>query len=79
MACRACLQLAVKHNCTSVAFPALSAGAYGYPIDLAAANLVKTTMDFVRWHQKPYVVKFVLFDQGAFGAFTRAVEEVVPR
>lgn len=79
MACRACLQLAVKHNCSSVAFPALSAGAYGYPIDLAAANLVKTTMDFVRWHQKPSVVKFVLFDQGAFGAFARAVEEVVPR
>ncbi|MDA1233056.1 MAG: macro domain-containing protein, partial [Planctomycetota bacterium] len=79
MACRACLQLAVKHNCSSIAFPALSAGAYGYPLDLAAANLVKTTMDFVRWHQKPAVVKFVLFDQSAFGAFARAVEEVVPR
>jgi O-acetyl-ADP-ribose deacetylase (regulator of RNase III) len=79
LACRACLQLAVKHSCSSVAFPALSAGAYGYPIDLAAANLVKTTMDFVRWHKKPAVVKFVLFDQGAFGAFARAVEEIVPR
>ncbi|MCX7385453.1 MAG: RNase III inhibitor [Planctomycetota bacterium] len=79
MACRACLQLAVKHHCASLAFPALSAGAYGYPIDLAAANLIKTTMDFVRWHQKPAVVRFVLYDQGAFGAFTRAVEEVVPR
>lgn len=78
-ACRACLQLAVKHNCSSVAFPALSSGAYGYPIDLAAANLIKTTMDFVCWHQKPAVVKFVLFDSGAFGAFARAVEEVVPR
>ncbi|MCA9012740.1 MAG: macro domain-containing protein [Planctomycetaceae bacterium] len=79
MACRACLQLAVEYGCNSVAFPALSAGAYGYPIDLAAANLVKTTMDFVRWHQKPAVVKFVLFDAGAFGAFARAVEEIVPR
>jgi len=79
MACRACLQLAVEHHCSSVAFPALSAGAYGYPIDLAAANLVKTTMDFVRWHKKPAIVKFVLFDQGAFGAFARAVEEIVPR
>ena len=79
MACRACLELAVKHHCSTVAFPALSAGAYGYPIDLAAANLIKTTMDFVRWHQKPSVVRFVLFDQGAFGAFARAVEDVVPR
>ncbi|HQX50243.1 MAG TPA: macro domain-containing protein [Planctomycetaceae bacterium] len=79
MACRSCLQLAVKHNCSSVAFPALSAGAYGYPLDLAAANLIKTTMDFVRWHQKPPLVRFVLFDQGSFGAFARAVEAVVPR
>jgi O-acetyl-ADP-ribose deacetylase (regulator of RNase III) len=78
-ACRACLKLAVEMNCDSIAFPALSAGAYGYPLDLAAANLVKTTMDFVRWHQKPSLVRFVLFDQGAFGAFARAVEEVVPR
>jgi O-acetyl-ADP-ribose deacetylase (regulator of RNase III) len=79
LACRACLKLAVELNCNTIAIPALSAGAYGYPLDLAAANLVKTTMDFVRWHQKPSTVRFVLFDQGAFGAFARAVEEVVPR
>jgi O-acetyl-ADP-ribose deacetylase (regulator of RNase III) len=77
-ACRACLKLAVELKCDTIAFPALSAGAYGYPLDLAAANLVKTTMDFVRWHQKPATVRFVLFDQGAFGAFARAVEEIVP-
>lgn len=78
-ACRACLKLAVQQQCSSIAFPALSAGAYGYPLDLAAANLVKTTMDFVRWHQNPTMVRFVLFDQGAYGAFARAVEEVVTK
>ncbi len=78
-ACRACLKLAVEHGCESIAFPAISAGAYGYPLDMAAANLVKTTMDFVRWHQKPSLVRFVLFDQGTFGAFARAVEAVVPK
>lgn len=77
-ACRSCLHLAIQHQCESIAFPAISTGAYGYPIDLAANNLVKTTMDFVRWHQKPPVVRFVLFDAGSFGAFARAVEEVVP-
>lgn len=78
-ACRACLHLAVQHHCESIAFPAISTGVYGYPMDLAANNLVKTAMDFVRWHQKPTLVRFVLFDAGAFGAFARAVEEVVPR
>ena len=78
-ACRACLFHAIEHHCDSIAFPAISAGAYGYPLDLAANNLIKTTMDFVRWHQKPALVRFVLFDQGTWGAFARAVEEVVPR
>lgn len=78
-ACRACLKLAVEHGCDSIAFPAISAGAYGYPLDMAAANLVKTAMDFIRWHQKPSLVRFVLFDQGTFGAFARAVEAVVPK
>ena len=47
-ACRACLFHAIEHHCDSIAFPAISAGAYGYPLDLAANNLIKTTMDFVR-------------------------------
>lgn len=77
-ACRSCLFHAKELGCSSIAFPALSAGAFGYPLDLAANNLIKTTMDFVRWHQAPKLVRFVLFDAGAWGAFARAVEEVVP-
>lgn len=79
MACRACLKLAVQHRCDSIAMPALSAGAYGYPLELAAANLVKTTMDFVRWHHKPSLVRFVLFDDNAFAAFEKAIQDVVAR
>jgi O-acetyl-ADP-ribose deacetylase (regulator of RNase III) len=78
-ACRACLFHAVQLNCQSLAMPALSCGAYGYPLDLAANNLVKTTMDFIRWHHKPPLVRFVLYDEGTWSAFARAVEEVVPR
>jgi O-acetyl-ADP-ribose deacetylase (regulator of RNase III) len=78
-ACRSCLQLAVSLNCNSIAFPALSTGNFGYPLDLAAANLVKTSMDFLRWHRQPGLVRFVLVDPGTFGAFARAVEEIVPR
>ncbi|MFM7864824.1 MAG: macro domain-containing protein, partial [Planctomycetaceae bacterium] len=77
-ACRVCLFHARDLGCSSIAFPAISTGAWGYPLDLAANNLIKTTMDFVRWHQAPKLVRFVLFDAGAWGAFARAVEEVVP-
>jgi len=77
-ACRACLFHAKDLGCSSIAFPAISTGASGYPLDLAANNLIKTTMDFVRWHQAPKLVRFVLFDAGAWGAYARAVEEVIP-
>lgn len=77
--CRACLKLAVDLNCRSLAIPAISTGAYGYPLDLAASNLLKTTVDFLKWHKAPAQVRFVLFDAGAFGAFAHALGEVVPR
>ena len=48
---RACLKLAVDHACESIAFPAISAGAYGYPVDLAANVAIKTCTDFQKWPQ----------------------------
>jgi len=70
------LELAVEHDCRSIAFPALSTGAYGYPIDLAARVALQTAIDFLRWYGKPERVRFVLFDAGAYGAFAAALEEL---
>jgi O-acetyl-ADP-ribose deacetylase (regulator of RNase III) len=70
----ACLALAVKHQCRSVAFPALSTGAYGYPIDLAAEHSLAAVRDFLLREQRPKLVRFVLFDAGAYGAFARVLE-----
>jgi O-acetyl-ADP-ribose deacetylase len=78
LACRSCLKLAVEHDCASIAFPAISAGVYGYPIDLAAAVALKATIDFVKWHKKPQLVRFVLYDAGTLGAFSRMLTELVP-
>ena len=33
---RRCLQIAADHNVTSMAFPSISTGIYGYPLELAA-------------------------------------------
>jgi O-acetyl-ADP-ribose deacetylase len=76
---RACLKLAVELQCQSIAFPAISTGVYGYPLDLAAGNSLKTTTDFIKWHKAPALVRFVLFGSGAFGAYARALEEIVPQ
>lgn len=75
---RACLKLAVDKRCSSIAFPAISTGVYGYPIDLAAAVALKATIDFMKWHKAPELVRFVLFGAGTLGAFTRMTDELVP-
>ena len=71
---RRSLQLAVKLDCKSVAFPAISTGVYGYPLDLAANVALKSVIDFLKWHKQPGEVRFVLFGEGAWGAFARSLE-----
>jgi O-acetyl-ADP-ribose deacetylase (regulator of RNase III) len=69
-----CLELAVENACRSIAFPAISTGVYGYPMDLAAERSLATVREFLLEHQQPELVRFVLFDGGGFGAFSRALE-----
>jgi len=73
---RRSLELAVEAGCSSIAFPALSTGAYGYPMDQGARVALSTAIDFLTEHGKPELVRFVLFDAGAYGAFAAALEEL---
>jgi O-acetyl-ADP-ribose deacetylase len=73
---RRCLELAVEHECHSVAFPAISTGVYGYPLKQAAQVALQTAIDFLRQHSQPQLVRFVLFGQPAYDAFARQLEEL---
>ena len=73
------LELAVECGCRSVAMPALSTGAYRYPIDQAARIALSTAIEFLRRHGRPELIQFVLFDAGAYGAFAAALEELTPK
>ncbi|HEX5445757.1 MAG TPA: O-acetyl-ADP-ribose deacetylase [Pirellulales bacterium] len=73
---RRSLQLAVEHDCASIAFPSLSTGAYGYPIDQASRVAVTAVRDFLTEHQRPELVRFVLFGPAAFGEFLAAMNEL---
>ncbi len=75
---RRALELAMAAGCRSIALPALSTGAYRYPMDQAARIALATAIDFLRRHGRPELVRFVLFDAGAYGAFAAALEELLP-
>ena len=73
---RRCMELAVEHQCRSIAFPAISTGVYGYPTDLAADCSLRTVRDFLLDRGQAFDVHFVLFDAGAYGAFARVLESM---
>jgi O-acetyl-ADP-ribose deacetylase (regulator of RNase III) len=73
---RSCLDLAVANDCRSIAFPALSTGEYGYPIDQAARIALQAVTSFLSEKAAPELVRFVLFTEGAYGAFAAALEEI---
>ena len=70
------LTVAVAHQCHSVAFPSLSTGAYGYPVALAAHTALTTVLAFLRQHEQPPGVRFVLFDSGTYTAYAAALREM---
>lgn len=66
---RRSLEVAVAHDCHSVAFPSLSTGAYGYPVEQAAQTALHTVLAFLREHDQPKLVRFVLFDSATHETF----------
>ena len=68
------LQLAVEHGVRTIAFPAISCGVYGYPLDEAARIAVQTIRAFVREHATPREVLLVCFTPEVRAAYTRALQ-----
>ena len=67
--CRS-LELAHANGLRSVAFPAISCGIYGYPIDDAATIAVREVRAFLDAHDVPAHVVFVAFDDRIYAAVT---------
>jgi O-acetyl-ADP-ribose deacetylase (regulator of RNase III) len=64
------LRIAAELGARSVAFPAISTGVYGYPVDDAAVVAVRAVRDADALVDE---IRFVLFDETAFNAFERAL------
>jgi O-acetyl-ADP-ribose deacetylase (regulator of RNase III) len=71
---RSSLQLASQHGIKTIAFPSISTGAYGYPLDEAAPIALRTVKDYLIDHPEIELVRFVLWDGTARVAFERAAK-----
>jgi O-acetyl-ADP-ribose deacetylase (regulator of RNase III) len=70
---RESLKLAQNKGVRSLSFPSLSTGAYGYPLDEAAAIALKTVVGFIRENPVFDRVGFVLFGRSSYQAYERAL------
>ncbi|MGM0906250.1 MAG: macro domain-containing protein [Pseudomonadota bacterium] len=72
---RNALDLTDKHQIESIAFPALSAGAFGYPFE----DATKVALDTIRPHVEKLshlkLVRFVLFSDEEFAHYQRALRK----
>jgi O-acetyl-ADP-ribose deacetylase (regulator of RNase III) len=75
------LAVAEGAGCTSVAFPSISTGAFGYPLDAAARVAVRAVVAYVQERPRPAPilesVTFVLFDGRTRDAYAAALGEVL--
>ena len=77
---RTALRLAAELGATSVAFPSISTGVYGYPVDLAAQIAIDTVSDVLAMEPGSVesVAAFVLFFHDALAVFEEVLESMRP-
>ncbi len=72
---RNCLELAVAHGVRTIAFPAISCGVYGYPLDEAAAISVREVRQFLAGDDRVAAVYLVCFGGEVLEAYRQALRE----
>jgi O-acetyl-ADP-ribose deacetylase (regulator of RNase III) len=73
---RESLKLAQAHGVQSIAFPAISCGVYGYPLDQAVRIAVRECAAFVAANPAPWKIIFACFDAAALAAYERELQDL---
>lgn len=74
---RESLLLVAEHNLNSLAFPSISTGAYGYPVDQAAQIALSEVLAFLAAGSLLEEVRFALFDPHTLNAYSSALEALI--
>lgn len=74
---RRSLEIARERGLKSIAFPSISTGAYGYPVEDAARIALSTIITFLQESDTPPLVRVVLFDRRAYEIHERVLKELM--
>ena len=74
---RSSLQLASLHGIKTIAFPAISTGIYGYPLDQAAPIALRTIKDYLEQHSEIELVRLMIWDRPTRVAYERAARDLL--
>lgn len=72
---RSVFTLVEQHDIKTVAFPSISTGAYGFPMDRAARIAIRETLAFLQRNPRVEKVLHVCFGKAAFEVFSAALQE----
>ncbi len=76
---RRSLELAKERGIRTVAFPSISTGAYGFPVERAARIALRTILEFCRQHSDAFdVVRMVLWSEQDLRTYEEALRELWP-
>ena len=70
-----CLKLGEQYGLKTIAFPSISTGVYGYPVEEAAKIAVRTICDFLKWTQVVEEVTMVCHGEGTWKVYQEAYRE----
>jgi O-acetyl-ADP-ribose deacetylase (regulator of RNase III) len=73
---RKSLEICTENKIASIAFPSISTGIYGYPVDEASRIALKTVQDYLKNHPEIKLARFVLFDPTTYHAYEDALKKL---
>ncbi len=74
---QSCLNLAEQHQVKSIAFPSISTGIYGYPVELAAPIALRTIIEHIKKPTCLQQVLMVLFGESAYKVHEQALDQIM--
>jgi len=73
---RNCLNLAVENNIKTIAFPSISTGVYGYPIEQAAKIAISETLRFLESNKTFQMINLVCFSEVALEEYSKVLKDL---